>query len=38
MAEMEILAVMTAHGPVPADIIQFTLAPAQGFVPARLGI
>jgi hypothetical protein len=36
--KIKLLAVMTPHGPVPTDLVQYTLAPAQGFVPARLGI
>ena len=36
--KMTIVAIMTPSGPVPAGIVQYTIAAAEGFVPARLGI
>lgn len=36
--KLMILAVMTPQGPIPAGVVQYTMAAAQGFVPARLGI
>lgn len=36
--KMTIAAVITPNGPMPADIVQYTIAPATGFVPARLDI
>jgi hypothetical protein len=36
--KMTVVAVITPAGPVPASIVQYTIAAAQGFVPARLGI
>jgi hypothetical protein len=36
--KMTIVAVITPMGPMPADLVQFTIAAAEGFVPARLGI
>jgi len=36
--KMTIIAVMSPEGPVPANLVQYTIAAAEGFVPARLGI
>lgn len=36
--KLTIVAVMSPTGPVPASIVQYTIAAAEGFVPARLGI
>jgi hypothetical protein len=36
--KMMIVAIMSPTGPVPASIVQYTIAAAEGFVPARLGI
>jgi hypothetical protein len=36
--KLTVMAVITPQGPVPAGIVQYTMAAAEGFVPARLGI
>jgi hypothetical protein len=36
--KLTIAAVITPDGPVPASLVQYTIAAATGFAPARLGI
>lgn len=36
--KMTIAALITPMGPMPANLVQYTIAAAEGFVPARLGI